>query len=97
MKRWYVPLYEPKYGCFVEMYMWNKPSAAELLSPNVAPQNRHDAYFVGSWQWRHNERDGVLNHQPHDCLLKRLFNGNIKAPRHWPLWGHRWIPHTKGQ
>ena len=24
---------------------------------------------------------------------------NIKAPRHWPLWGeftgHRWIPHTK--
>ena len=24
-------------------------------------------------QWRHNERDGVSNHQPHDCLLKRLF------------------------
>ena len=22
---------------------------------------------------------------------------NIKAPRHWPLCGHRWIPHTKGQ
>ena len=26
---------------------------------------------------------------------------NIKAPRHWPLWGEftgdRWIPHTKGQ
>ena len=20
-------------------------------------------------QWRHNERDGVWNHQPHDCLL----------------------------
>ena len=26
-----------------------------------------------SLQWRHNERDGVQNHQPHDCLLKRLF------------------------
>ena len=24
-------------------------------------------------QWRHNERDGVPNHQPHDCLLDRLF------------------------
>ena len=24
-------------------------------------------------QWRHNERDGVSNHQPHDCLLNRLF------------------------
>ena len=22
--------------------------------------------------WRHNGRDGVANHQPHDCLLKRL-------------------------
>ena len=26
-----------------------------------------------SWQWRHNERDGVSNHQPHDYLLNRLF------------------------
>ena len=24
-------------------------------------------------QWRHNGRDCVSNHQPHDCLLKRLF------------------------
>ena len=24
-------------------------------------------------QWRHNWRDGVSNHQPHDCLLNRLF------------------------
>ena len=24
-------------------------------------------------QWRYNERDGVSNHQPQDCLLYRLF------------------------
>ena len=56
-------------------------------------------------QWRHNERDGFSNHQPHDCLLNRLFKAqikeNIKIPRHWPLWGeftvHRWIPRTNGQ
>ena len=56
-------------------------------------------------QWRHDEGSGVSNHQPHDCLLNRLFNGqikeNIKAPSHWPLWGEftydRWIPRTKGQ
>ena len=40
---------------------------------------------------RHNERDGVSNHQPHDCLLNRLFKApikeNMKAPRHWSLWG----------
>ena len=37
-------------------------------------------------QWRHNERDGVWNHQPHDCLLILLFKAqmkeNIKAPYH---------------
>ena len=29
-------------------------------------------------QWRHNERDGVPNHQTHDCLLNRLFRGRSK-------------------
>ena len=32
--------------------------------------------FVYIWyklQWRHNGCDGVLNHQPHHCLLNRLF------------------------
>ena len=26
-----------------------------------------------SLQWSHNELDGISKHQPHDCLLKRLF------------------------
>ena len=42
-------------------------------------------------QWRHNEHNGVSNHQPHDRLLNRLFKTqikeNIKAPLHWPLGG----------
>ena len=29
-------------------------------------------------QWRHNERDGVSNHQPRDCLLNRLFSRRSK-------------------
>ena len=29
-------------------------------------------------QWRHNEGDGVSNHQPHDCLLKRLIRRRSK-------------------
>ena len=29
-------------------------------------------------QWRHNGHDGVSNHQPHDCLLKRLFRRRSK-------------------
>ena len=30
----------------------------------------------GLLQWRHNGVDGVSNHQPHDCLLNRLFCGD---------------------
>ena len=29
-------------------------------------------------QWRHNERDSLSNHQPHDCLLNRLFGRRSK-------------------
>ena len=54
-------------------------------------------------QWRHNERNGVSNHQPHNCLLNRVFRRRSKKTskplRHWPLWGEftddRWIPRTK--
>ena len=28
--------------------------------------------YLQTLQWRHDEHDGISNHQPHDCLLKRL-------------------------
>ena len=31
-----------------------------------------------SLHWRHNGRDGVSNHQPHDCLPNRLFRRRSK-------------------
>ena len=35
-----------------------------------------------SLRWRHNGRDGVSNHQPHDCLLNRLFRrGSTKTSK----------------
>ena len=33
---------------------------------------------ASSLQWRHNVRDSVSNHQPRDCLLKRLFRRRSK-------------------
>ena len=33
---------------------------------------------AGLLQWRHNGRDSVSNHQPHDCLLNRLFRCRSK-------------------
>ena len=34
--------------------------------------------FIISLPWRHNGRDSVSNHQPHDCLLNRLFRRRSK-------------------
>ena len=33
----------------------------------------HSTFTEFSLLWRHNERDGVSNHQPRDCLPNRLF------------------------
>ena len=34
--------------------------------------------FVRDIQWRHNDHDGVSNHQPRGCLLDRLFRRRSK-------------------
>ena len=34
--------------------------------------------YVFRIRWRHNGRDGVSNHQPHDCLFNRLFRRRSK-------------------
>ena len=36
------------------------------------------SFSASTLQWSHNERDGVSNHQPHDCLLSRLFRRRSK-------------------
>ena len=49
-------------------------------------------------QWRHNGYDSVSNHQPYDCLFKRLFRRSskktsklrvtgwpVKSPHKWPV------------
>ena len=35
--------------------------------------NTQYAKNILSLHWRHNDHDGVSNHQPHGCLLNRLF------------------------
>ena len=47
--------------------------------------------------WRHNGCDGVSNQKPTiltQPFIQAQIKENIKAPRHWPLWGggiHRWL------
>ena len=40
----------------------------------------HVRYTPRTLRWRHNGRDSVSNHQPHDCLLNRLFRRRTKKP-----------------
>ena len=63
-----------------------------------------DTAGSNSSQRRHNGRDGVSNHQPHNCLLNRLFRRRSKkknqssASLAFVQGIHRWrgIPHTNG-
>ena len=59
--------------------------------------NTHNDIFCifSALQWRHNERDGVSNHQPQDCLLNRLFGRRSKKTSTLRVIGlcggiHRW-------
>ena len=42
------------------------------------PRRRCVGYNINSLHWRHNDHDGVSNHQPHGCLLNRLFRRRSK-------------------
>ena len=46
-----------------------------LMSPCCEPMWLRRCY---SLQWRHNERGGVSNHQPHNCLHNRLLRRRSK-------------------
>ena len=53
-----------------------------IFVSSVCDQNHS---YCGTWpmewislQWRHYGRDGVWNHQPHDCLLNRLLRRGSK-------------------
>ena len=49
-------------------------------------------------QWRHKGGNGISNHQPHDCLLYRLFRRRSEKISKLRITGHcGGIPRTKGQ
>ena len=64
---------------------------------------QNDVNYHLTLQWCHNERDGVPNHQPPECLLNRLFRGNhrkhkssaslvvVRGIHRWPVnYPHKW-------
>ena len=53
------------------MSIWRLRYALTFFKPEKT-------FFIMSLQWRHNRGDSVSNHQPHDCLLNRLFRHRWK-------------------
>ena len=60
--------------------------------------------IITALHWRHNDHDGVSNHQPHGCLLNRLFRRRWKKTSMLRVTGlcvgnspDRWIPRTWGR
>ena len=104
---WYIASStEVSYNYFSDMIL-PRPHIWQVITTTNDNFNGHFTRWcvwkvTATLRWRHNGRDRVSNHHPHDCLLNRLFRReNIKAPRHWPLCGEftgdRWIPRTNCQ
>ena len=55
-----------------------------LVARDLQHRSKHVTTLVGvtnkqnTLHWRHNEHDGVSNHQSHDCLVNRLFRCKSK-------------------
>ena len=68
---------------------WAQNTATALGYPNLF------YHMFNALQWRHNEHDSVSNHQPHECLLNRLFGRISKKTSKLHFTGlcagiHRW-------
>ena len=72
--------------------VWVKETKLNLYSCGKSSQylNERDSTFVtpNTLQWRHNGRDSVSNHQPHDCFLKRLIRRRSKKASKLRVTGH---------
>ena len=71
------PEYYAEY-CALDMY-WPATSSWWLLIPwqEIGAKPTATTMLI-TLQWRHNGRDSVSNHQPHDCFLKHLFRHRSK-------------------
>ena len=47
-----------------------------------------ESFWHPSLHWRHNDHDGVSNHQPHGCLFNRLFRRRSKKTSKLRVIGH---------
>ena len=54
-----------------QMFRYSLPHFVRYISNHRPMKNT----TVHTLHWRHNDHHGVSNHQPHGCLVNRLFTG----------------------
>ena len=64
-----------KYNTFNSLCDYNYRNVDAVASFRAVAQCQLDRVTL---HWRHNDHDGVSNHQPHGCLLDRLFRRRSK-------------------
>ena len=68
-------------GCGMDLHSSQWRQTCRHIDPFVEGWGsimKHWSIMMITLQWRHNELDGVSNHQLHDCLLNRLFRRRSK-------------------
>ena len=80
--------------CYIPNIVDKLPFHMDIISQSTLFMDHRVCYT--SLQWRHNEPDGVSNHQPHDSLLNLLFrrwSNKTSKLRVTGLWrGIHWLP-----
>ena len=62
-------------GCIMITVLFRVLTIWKALSWDVSCET---SFTLSSLRWRHNDHDGVSNHQSHGCLLNRLFTRRSK-------------------
>ena len=66
----------------LQIMAWRRPGDKPLSEPVMVSLLTHICVTRPQWvnalHWRHNGHDSVSKHQPHDCLLNRLFRRRSK-------------------
>ena len=85
---------------FIIFNLINRPKiSTDHPTPSHPTPPRMETHILYALRWRHNDHDGVSNHQPHHCLLNCLFGRRSKktsklhvtglcarnSPHKWPV------------
>ena len=88
--------YEGWFGLLISYPIWSEWTSKHIFQHICEWHDRVDNLKLGAGsgdgmqdplQWRHNECDGVSNHQPHDYLLNRLFHVTGLCVENSPITG----------